>query len=101
MVNNTKPHIFFVDDEPKMFEVIGEILVELGPKISCFTNAADCLKQLDSQRCDLVITDVKMPGMDGIELLTEIRRSAPWLPVMVITGYGDIQMAVSPAAECY
>ena len=94
MVNNKKPHIFFVDDEPKMCEIIGGMLHELSPKISCFNNAEDCLKQLDLQRCDLVITDVKMPGMDGIELLVQIKRSAPWLPVMVITGYGDIPMAV-------
>jgi two-component system response regulator TtrR len=93
MVGN-KPHIFFVDDEPKMCEIIGEILHELGPKISCFNNAEDCLEKLDSQRCDLVITDVRLPGMDGIGLLEHIKRTAPWLPVMVMSGYGDIPMAV-------
>ncbi len=77
-----------------MCEVLGEILKEFSPKVSCFTCAEDCLKQLDSQRCDLLITDVKMPGMDGIQLLGEIRRSAPWLPVLVITGYSNIPMAV-------
>ena len=94
MVNIKKPHIFFVDNEPKTCEVVGEILLEISPKISCFNNAEDCLKQLDSQRCDLVIADVMMPGMNGIELLDHIKRTAPWLPVMIITGYGDIPMAV-------
>ena len=94
MVNNTKPHIFFVDDEPKICELVAGILEELSPKVSCFTCAEDCLKQLDSQRCDLLITDVKMPGMDGIQLLGKIRRIAPWLPVLVITGYSNIPTAV-------
>ena len=94
MVNYTKPHIFFVDDEPKICETVSEILGELAPKVSCFTCAEDCLTQLDSQRCDLLITDVRMPGMDGMQLLGEVIHSAPWLPVMVITGYGNISMAV-------
>ncbi len=95
MQNNAKQHIFFVDDEPKVREVVGETLEELGLKISCFARAADCLEQLGLQRCDLLITDVKMPEMDGMKLLTKARRLAPWLPILVITGYGDIPMAVT------
>jgi two-component system, LuxR family, response regulator FixJ len=89
-----KRHIFFVDDEPKIRKVVSETLKEFGLKVSSFACAADCLRQLNPIMCDLLITDVKMPGMDGIELLTEIKRIAPWLPVLLITGYGDIPMAV-------
>lgn len=95
MPNNAKQHIFFVDDEPKLREVVGETLEELGLKVSCFASATDCLEQLGSKRCDLLITDVKMPEMDGMELLSKARRLAPWLPILVITGYGDIPMAVT------
>jgi two-component system response regulator FixJ len=87
-------HIFFVDDEPQVRKVVGKTLQQLGSKVSCFASAADCLKRLHSKTCDLLITDVKMPTMDGIELLLEAKRIAPWLPVLVITGYGDIPMAV-------
>jgi len=87
-------HIFFVDDEPKICKAANKTLEKLCTKVSCFTCAFDCLEQLRSQRCDLLITDVKMPGMDGIELLAEAKRITPWLPVMVITGFGDIPMAV-------
>jgi len=95
MPNNAKQHIFFVDDEPKVRQVVGETLEELGSTVSCFARAADCLEQLGSKRCDLLITDVKMPEMDGMELLAKARRLAPWLPILVITGYGDIPMAVA------
>jgi len=54
----------------------------------------DCLEHLRRQRCNLLITDVKMPDMSGIELLIEARRIIPALPVIVITGFGDVPMAV-------
>lgn len=89
-----KRQVFFVDDEPKIRKVVGETLKEAGLKVGSFACAADCLRELNPITCDLLIADVKMPGMDGIELLTEIKRIAPWLPVLLITGYGDIPMAV-------
>ena len=95
MISYANRHIFFVDDEPKVREVVGETLEQLGSKISCFANAPECLEQLVIQRCDLLITDMKMPGMNGIELLMEAKRIAPWLPVLVVTGYGDIPTAVN------
>ncbi len=94
MTNITKQYVFFVDDEPKVRKMVGRTLEQAGLKVSYFARAAECLKQLHSQTCDLLITDVKMPEMDGIELLTEVKRIIPSLPVLVITGYGDIPMAV-------
>lgn len=87
-------HIFFVDDEPAIRRSVSRTLERSGCKVSCFANAADCLKQLRMQSCDLLITDVRMPGMDGIELVRRAKRIIPWLPILVITGYGDIPMAV-------
>jgi FixJ family two-component response regulator len=94
MPSVAKRQVVFVDDEPKIRKVVSETLKELDVKVSSFACAADCLQQLNPILCDLLITDVKMPGMDGIELLAEIKRIAPWLPVLLITGYGDIPMAV-------
>jgi len=94
MINKVKKRIFFVDNEPSVRRAVGRTLKQLGSKVNCFANAADCLEQLRLQSCDLLITDVKMPGMDGIELVCRAKRLVPWLPVLVVTGYGDIPLAV-------
>lgn len=94
MTNIAKQHVFFVDDEPKVRKMVGRTLEQADLEVSCFASGGDCLEQLRCRTCDLLITDVKMPEMDGIELLTVVKRIIPSLPVLVITGYGDIRMAV-------
>lgn len=77
-----------------MRKVVRKTLEKLGVEVTCFAGAADCLEKLGSRACDLLITDVRMPKMDGIALLTEAKRIAPWLPVLVVTGYADVPVAV-------
>jgi len=86
--------VFFVDDDAGIRKLILEELEGIECNVSCFSNGADCLEQLGKQNCNLLITDVKMPGMDGMTLLSKVKHIAPWLSVMLITGYGDIRMAV-------
>ena len=99
MTSIAKQHIFFVDDNPEVRNVVGRTLKQVGVKVSCFTCAVDCLEKLRNQKCDLLITNVKMSGMSGIELLTEAKRLTPWLPVLVITGYANIPMAIEAMRE--
>ncbi len=87
-------HIFFVDDEPAVCKSVSQTLRRSGYKVSCFADAENCLERLQIRDCDLLVTDVKMPGMDGIELVRRAKCIIPWLPILVITGYGDIPMAV-------
>ena len=94
MKNSNGRHIFFVDDEPNVRRVIGETLAQCGLKVGCFGRAEDCLDHLGDEECDLLITDLKMPEIDGLELMERLGLLAPWLPVLVITGYGDIPTAV-------
>lgn len=94
MAKETIKQIFFVDDEPKVREVIGDTLEQLEVKVACFASGPECLEQIKSQRCDLLITDLKMTGMDGLELMKKAKELIPWLPVLVITAYGDIPIAV-------
>ena len=94
MGTDTPEHVFFVDDEPKVRLVVRKTLERAGMNVTCFSSADACLTHLDGERCDLLITDVKMPGKDGIELLTAVKALQPWLPVIAVTGFGDVPMAV-------
>jgi FixJ family two-component response regulator len=92
--NKIRQHIFIVDDDYDVRKTVGETLERLGAEVHCFASGTDCLRQLRRKKCDLLITDVKMSGMDGLELLSEVKRIAPYLRFLVITGYGDVPMAV-------
>ncbi len=94
MESKTLDRIFFVDDEPAVRVVVRKTLERVGASVTCFGCADDCLACLESAQCDLLITDVKMPGKDGIELLRAVKAKVPWLPVLVVTGFGDVPMAV-------
>ncbi len=94
MTNEATRHIFFVDDEAGIRETVRKTLDGPDTEVSCFASAKDCLKYLRSKKCDLLITDIRMPEMDGLELIDHARRIAPWIAVVVVSGYGDIPMAV-------
>lgn len=94
MTKSKRRRIFFLDDEPEVREVVKETLQGSKTEVVCFESPAECLVQLRLKKCDLLITDMRMPEKDGIELLAEVKQLAPWVPVLVITGYGDIPTAV-------
>ena len=94
MTNNTERNVFVVDDEVKVLEVVGATLGSLSVEVTCFVHPVKCLERLRSQKCDLLIADLRMPEMDGMELVTNVRRHAPWVPVLIMTGYGDVPTAV-------
>ena len=93
-MNHSKQNIFIVDDEPGVLKVIEQTLKSLDCNVTCFDKAADCLEQIRLDGCDLLITDVRMPDMDGIELTTKAKQTNPNLSVLVITGYADIPIAI-------
>ncbi|UCC96665.1 MAG: response regulator transcription factor [Phycisphaerales bacterium] len=94
MTKTGEKHVFFLDDEPQVRDVVRETLEGVGIKVTCFACPFECLTQLHSQKCDLLITDLRMPEKDGLQLLTDVKHTAPWVPVLMITGYGDIPTAV-------
>jgi FixJ family two-component response regulator len=91
---NAAKRVYVVDNEPAIRTVLHKTLQRADMAVRCFASADECLVRLNVEKCDLLITDVRMPGKDGIELLTEVKRLQPWLPVIVVTGFGDIPMAV-------
>jgi len=95
MTKKHKQQVFIVDDESSVRGAVSEALDQEGFEVTCFAEACDCLEHLSAQNCDLLITDVKMPEMDGIELTKKARSVIPWLPVLIVTGYGDVPIAIS------
>jgi two-component system response regulator FixJ len=86
--------VVFVDDEPKVRSVVHKTLERAGVAVRCFPCAEDFLQDLAAEKCDLLITDVKMPGKNGMELLTEVKKRLPRMPVLIVTGYADVPLAV-------
>jgi DNA-binding NtrC family response regulator len=91
--------VVIVDDEPDMVENCARILGRVGYQCFTATEPARALALLEEERPDLLITDLKMPGMDGMELLKRARETDPTLPVIVITAFATIESAVAAVKE--
>lgn len=81
--------VLVIDDNAALAENIAEILEDLGVDVHLATNANQALACFDARQWSLVVTDVRMPGIDGIELLSLIKERSPSTPVLVMTGYAD------------
>jgi two-component system response regulator FixJ len=96
MIGNFVGHnVFFLDDDLHLHRVVRRILEGSDIKIYCFSDPVMCIAKLRLQQCSLLITDLKMPEMDGIEVLKQVQRLAPWVPALVLSGYGDVPSAVN------
>ncbi|MBN1961233.1 MAG: sigma-54-dependent Fis family transcriptional regulator [Deltaproteobacteria bacterium] len=89
-----KPRVLIVDDDPGVLYTIKEILESLNIDISAAEDGIAALKSYDENTCELVITDLRMPRMDGIELLKQLLTKSPPPKVIVITAHGSERQAV-------
>lgn len=93
--DTTPKTIFLVDDEEVVLSAIEESLATLNCKVACYSDPTRCVEDLkNSAECHLVISDVNMPNMNGIDLLKSIKDLRPLLPLILITGYGNVPLAV-------
>lgn len=90
-----KAKILVVDDEPDILEVIAKILQERGYEVATAENGAVALERLGESGFDLIISDVKMPVMDGMELLQKVSLQYPDIPVVILSAFANIQDAVA------
>jgi two-component system, NtrC family, response regulator AtoC len=88
------PRVLIVDDERKMRRVLQILLEQLGMESVPSANGTEALVCFGAEKIDLVLTDLKMPGMSGVELLSRIRAVDPDVPVIVLTAHGTVQTAV-------
>jgi len=89
------PSILIVDDEPTIQQSLSGILSDEGFEISIASNGYEALQIIQEDSPDLVLLDIWMPGIDGIETLKEIKKENPNIQVIIITGHGTIETAVT------
>lgn len=78
--------MLIIDDEPKICEIIAEILLEAGYKVTCFNSGIGVLDFIRHNQVDLLILDIYMPGMDGMSLINEMKYNDINLSIILLTG---------------
>jgi len=81
--------VLVVDDDPVVGKSFERVLSGKGYAVITASNAQEALSKLDAEDYDVVFTDIKMPGMSGLEMAERVKERRPWLPVVIVTGYGS------------
>ncbi|MFZ5646402.1 MAG: response regulator [Bacillota bacterium] len=84
--------LLIVDDQHGVRRLLQEVFVEEGYRVRTASGGEDALKMISQDVPDLVLLDIKMPGMSGLETLGELRKTNAGLPVMMMTAYGDLEV---------
>ena len=84
----TNPQVLVIDDDAVVGRSFDRVLSGKGYEVDTALSGEEGLKDIESTEYDVVFTDIKMPGMDGLEVAERIKAKCPWTPVVVITGYG-------------
>ena len=93
MTNNEKTTILILDDEPIVSKRLKPSLEKKGYEVETFTVSMDAMKRVREKNFDIVITDLKMEGVDGMQFLTEVKSRSPETEVIVITGFATMETA--------
>lgn len=86
--------LLVVEDDAHLREAIVDTLMLQGHETFSAPNGIEAMAMIRNHHLDIVLSDINMPGMDGLELLSELKSSHPWLPVILMTAYGDVSQAV-------
>jgi excisionase family DNA binding protein len=89
-----QPEVLVVDDDAAVRELLAKALTGAGYQVEVAVDGPSALVKLGEKAYDLMITDLKMPGLDGLSVIREARRTCPSLPVIVITGYSSEATAI-------
>lgn len=89
-----KGNVYVIDDDPAMRDSLDFLLGSAGFSVTLFDSALKFLETMPSLAFGCVVSDVRMPGMDGIDLLRQLKKVPKTLPIVIMTGHGDIPLAV-------
>src|SRR5277367_6393922 len=93
-MSSEKPSILVVEDEPKMRRLLELQLADEGFRAQTVADAETAIKLVNSAPFDLIVTDLKLPGMSGIEFLQSVKRANAAVPIIIMTAYGTVESAV-------
>jgi len=86
--------ILVVEDDPNLREAIVDSLMMKGHQVHEVCNGVEAVKVIAQTSLDIVLSDINMPQMDGLQLLAHVKKNQPWLPMILMTAYGDVGQAV-------
>ena len=89
-----KGNIWVVDDDESIRWVLERGLSENGIAVETFDSANKVIKKLETENPSLILTDIKMPGKSGIDLLDEVKELRPEIPIIIMTAHSDLKSAV-------
>ena len=93
-MSGTKPTIFIVDDDPSIRLALKNLISSTGQQATTYATAQDFLRECPRNPAGCLVLDVQMPGLSGLDLQSELNRGGIYLPVIFITGHGDIPTTV-------
>ncbi len=91
---NSTPTVFLTDDDPAIRDAVGLLLRTSGLAVETFSNAVDFLESDAVQRPGCLLLDVRMPGMSGLDLQKRLQEMNCRMPIIFMTGHGDVPMAI-------
>jgi two-component system response regulator FixJ len=87
--------VYLIDDDEDVRRAVSFLLSTAGFAVRVYESGPKFLEKLDGLPAGCIVSDVRMPGMDGLELLRHLRREGAMMPVIIMTGHGDVALAVS------
>ena len=94
MKNNQK-HLCILDDDKSIRWVLEKAFQKENFKVSSFENAESILKNFEKIKPDIILSDVRMPGISGIDLVERLKREYPHIPIIIMTAFSDLETTVS------
>src|SRR5438552_3388106 len=89
------PNLLVIDDDPTVRQQLERLYTQSGYSVVAVSSAEEGISRFAEEDIDLAITDIKLPGMDGVQFISYIHENFPDVPVIAITGYSDIETAVN------